>query len=67
MQLLVCAGLGLSTYYDGSWRIKEFKEDVYRTLEKTIKNDLKAVINAVKLLSRTGVKEKVKNLSSHQK
>lgn len=55
-------GLRIKYYYDESWRTEEFKGDVYRMLERAIKNDLKAVINAVKLLSRTSVKEKVKSV-----
>jgi len=55
-------GLRIKYYYDESWRTEEFKGDMYRMLEKAIKNDLKAVINAVKLPSRTSVKEKVKSV-----
>jgi len=54
--------LRIKYYYGGSCRIEEFKEDVYSMLEKAIKSDLKAVINAVKLHSRTSVKEKVGNV-----
>ena len=54
--------LKIKYYYDKSWRTEEFKGDVYNMLEKAIKNDLKAVINAVKLPSRTSVKEKVKSV-----
>lgn len=66
ISVLIFAAAGLCKlrikYYDESWRTEKFKGDVYRMLEKAIKNDLKAVINAVKLLSRTSVKEKVRSV-----
>ncbi|WP_290597187.1 MULTISPECIES: hypothetical protein [unclassified Archaeoglobus] len=67
ISVLIFAAAGLCKlrikyYYGGSWRSEEFKEDVYRILERAIKNDLKAVINAVNLLLRSDVKEKVKSV-----
>ncbi len=66
ISVLIFAAAGLCElrikYYDEFWRTEELKGDVYRILEKAIKNDLKAVINAVELLSRTSVKEKVRSV-----